>query len=132
MPPRKTFGDDVAIYHSTPHGRVTPRAVSDPLHRPLVPAAFVNTASVHAVKMAALAEHKSQQHWLDVSQGMNSYLQAADDFSLAIGRMSRRFTHAEAWWRHLHYGFSAQDGDPLRDSLGRKYLMNKTDVTSLE
>ncbi|MFM1769455.1 MAG: hypothetical protein RJA22_1984, partial [Verrucomicrobiota bacterium] len=41
-----------------------------------------------------------------------------DAMSLAVGRMSRRFRHAEGWRRHLHLGFSAQDDDPLAAALG--------------
>ena len=85
---------------------------------------FVNSTSVQATKLAALAEHRSQQHWLQVSQGMNSYVQSMTDTSLALGRMSRRFTHAEGWRRHLHYGFSQTEIDPLKDALGADCLIN--------
>jgi hypothetical protein len=45
--------------------------------------------------------------------------------SMAVGTMSRKFKHAEGWRRHLHLGFCGPDTDPLRDALGRKYLLNK-------
>jgi hypothetical protein len=44
--------------------------------------------------------------------------------SLAIGKMSRRFKHAEGWRRHLHLGFSASDADPLAKALGKNYRIN--------
>ena len=72
----------------------------------------------------ALSAHKSQQNWLSTSQGMNSYLRSMEDMSREVGRMSRKFKLAEGWRRHLHLGLSASDGDPLRDALGKDYLVN--------
>ena len=118
-PPRSVAEYDVIVYHAMPHG------LRDPLRRVVVPGAFVNTASVQGIKRAALAEHKSQRNWLDVSQGMNSYLLAMEKMSRAVGRLSKKFKHAEGWRRHLHYGFSATDVDPLREALGKNYLVNK-------
>lgn len=115
-PRRKAIQGDVTVYHAMPHG------LRDGLRQRIRPDAFVNTTSVHETKLAALAEHRSQQDWLDVSQGMNSYLRTMDDTSRHVGRMSRRFTHAEGWRRHLHLGFCAEKADPLRDALGRDYL----------
>jgi hypothetical protein len=85
---------------------------------------FVNTTRVFRAKLAALAAHESQQDWLDVSQGMNSYLKAMERMSRAVGRLSRRFRHAEGWRRHLHLGFAAVEVDPLRKALGRDYRVN--------
>ena len=56
---------------------------------------------------------------------MNSYLQSMVDTSRAVGRLSRRFRHAEGWRRHLHYGFSRAEVDPLKDALGRDCLINR-------
>ncbi len=119
VPSRPTYDGDVAVYHGMPHG------LRDSLRRRIVPGAFVNTASVQKVKFAALAEHRSQQHWLDTSQGLNSYLRTMDDMSLAVGKMSKKFKHAEGWRRHLHLGFSSREIDPLADILGKNYLINK-------
>ena len=77
------------------------------------------TTPVQAQKREALAAHKSQQNWLDVSQGLNSYLLAMEDASLELGRMSGKFKHAEGWQRHLHVGFCKPETDPLREILGR-------------
>ena len=38
---------------------------------------------------------------------------------------------AEGWRRHLHYGFSAADADPLREALGKNYLANQAYERSL-
>ena len=67
--PRKKDGSEVEIvvpYH--------PR-------RPVMPDAYVDTATVHDQKRDALACHASQKEWLDATQGMDSYLVAMDEFS---------------------------------------------------
>jgi hypothetical protein len=58
-----------------------------------------------------------EDHWLDASQGMDSYLDAGDEMSRRVGRMSGIFEHAEGWRRHLHLGFSASEQAPLADAL---------------
>lgn len=105
---------DCAIYHAMPHGLL------DPLRRKVIPDVYINTESVVSKKRDALLEHKSQQSWLEDSQGMNSYIATMEDFSLRVGKMSGRFTHAEGWRRHLHFGFSANEYDPLQE-LGALY-----------
>jgi LmbE family N-acetylglucosaminyl deacetylase len=117
-PPQKAYYDDVTVYHCMPHG------FTDGLRKRVTAGAFVNTASVYETKLAALSMHRSQQEWLQISQGANSYLQAMTDMSLAVGRMSRRFKHAEGWRRHLHFGYSQSEIDPLAQALGRNYLVN--------
>lgn len=118
--PQRTPGDyEVTVYHAMPHG------LCDNLRRRITPGAFVNTTSVHKIKHQALSAHKSQQNWLDASQGLSSYLLAMEDMSLEVGRMSKRFKHAEGWRRHLHFGFCSAQADPLRDALGRNHFINK-------
>jgi len=118
MPRRPAYQDDVTIYHAMPHG------LCDGLRKAILPGAFVNTTAVQALKLSALAEHRSQHEWLRLSQGMNSYLQTMVDTSLRLGKMSGRFRHAEGWRRHLHYGYSRTEVDPLKSALGRHYLVN--------
>jgi LmbE family N-acetylglucosaminyl deacetylase len=118
-PPRATAEYDITIYHAMPH------SLRDPLRRLVMPGAFVNTASVQDVKRAALAEHKSQQNWLDVSQGLNSLGDKVDEMARAVGKLSKKFKFAEGWRRHLHYGFSANEVDPLNDALGKDYFVNR-------
>lgn len=125
-PARPPAGEDVAVYHALPHG------LHDPLRRRVVPGAFVDTTSVHEIKRQALAAHASQKDWLDVSQGMGSYLQSLDAMSLEIGKMSGEFTHAEGWRRHLHLGLSRNDVDPLADALKDYYLINRIYEEGLE
>jgi LmbE family N-acetylglucosaminyl deacetylase len=119
-PPRAISSTEVTLYQAMPHG------LCDPLRRRIAPELFVNTSSVHAQKRAALAAHESQKAWLDATQGMDSYLRAMDQMSAELGRMSsRRFQHAEGWRRHLHYGFSALDEDPLSECLGKDCARNR-------
>jgi len=118
IPPRAVVEGEVTVYHAMPHG------LRDGLRRRVIPGAFIDTTSVHAVKRRALAAHQSQRDWLDASQGMDSYLGVMEEMSLAVGKMSRRFKHAEGWRRHLHLGFSATDRDPLREAIGGDYLLN--------
>jgi N-acetylglucosamine malate deacetylase 1 len=125
-PRRPPAAIDVTIYHASPHG------LRDGLRRLVRPGAFVDTTTVHDRKRAALACHASQARWLDASQGMESYLRAMDEFSRAVGTLSRTFRHAEGWRRHSHLGFCAAGADPLREALGRKYLVSAAYERSLE
>lgn len=126
VPGRAAINGEVTVYHAMPHG------LRDGLRRRIVPEGFVNCASVHKLKREALAAHKSQQKWLDASQGMNCYLLAMEDMALEVGRMSKRFKLAEGWRRHLHLGFCGPETDPLRQALGHKYLPNRAYEKSLE
>jgi LmbE family N-acetylglucosaminyl deacetylase len=126
VPARKPCLDPCVVYHAMPHGQRTPT------RRRVFPEAFVDTSGVHARKKAALACHASQKEWLDVTQGMDSYLRTMEDFSRALGKQSRGFTHAEGWVRHLHYGFSDEADDPLRTVLGKKHQVNAAYVRAAE
>jgi len=120
LPRRPMSKGDVTLYHWMPHG------LRDGLRRRVLPGAFVNTTSVQLLKRAALAEHRSQQNWLEVSQGMNSYVAAMENMSRELGKMSGKFKHAEAFRRHLHWGFSSKENDPLSALLGQNYLIDKS------
>jgi N-acetylglucosamine malate deacetylase 1 len=117
-PKRAAVEGDVTIYHAMPHG------LQDGVRQPVTAESFVNTTSVHPTKLAALGAHRTQQEWLDVSQGMNSYLRAMEEASLAVGKMSLRFKHAEGWRRHSHLGFCGGADDPLRHALGKDFAIN--------
>jgi LmbE family N-acetylglucosaminyl deacetylase len=126
IPPRKPGLVPCVIYHAMPTGQ---RA---PLRRRVLPEIFVDTTAVHARKRAALACHASQKEWLDMTQGLDSYLKTMDELSRVLGRQTRRFRHAEGWTRHLHLGFGAEGDDPLRDVLGRRYLANRACIREQE
>jgi N-acetylglucosamine malate deacetylase 1 len=115
LPSRTAALFPVTIYHACPHG------LRDQLRQLMTPDAYVDTSSVQDAKRAALACHASQREWLDATQGFDSYLQAMDDFSAELGRMSGRRRHAEGWRRHSHLGFCDEAADPLREHLGTKY-----------
>lgn len=115
QPRRAPVAGDVTLYHAMPH------TLRDSMGIPVQPEIFVDVSGVHPAKLQALAAHRSQQDWLDVSQGMNSYLQTMEDMARAVGRMSRRFRLAEGWRRHNPAGLCADDADPLRDALGPQY-----------
>lgn len=117
-PSRAAWSGATTVYHAMPVG------LQDSLRRKVTAGAWVNTTSVQKTKLAALACHESQHSWLQATQGMNSYLRDMEDTSLKVGRQSRRFQHAEGWWRHSHMGFCAENDDPLRDALGKNYLIN--------
>jgi LmbE family N-acetylglucosaminyl deacetylase len=125
-PTRTAIEGDVTLYHALPHG------LRDGLGRRVVPGSLVNITPVYKTKLEALARHESQQTWLDVSQGLNSYLKTMEEMACEIGRFSRRFTHAEGWCRHSHLGFSAENTDPLKEALGADYLANQRYEAGLE
>jgi LmbE family N-acetylglucosaminyl deacetylase len=117
-PQREAYLHDVTVYHAMPHG------LCDPLRKRIHAGSYVDTTSVHEQKRAALAAHVSQKHWLDVSQGMDSYLISMDEASHRVGKLSGQFQYAEGWRRHLHLGFSGKEIDPLKDALGDGCLIN--------
>jgi N-acetylglucosamine malate deacetylase 1 len=116
---------DITVYHALPHGSI------NGMRQEIVAEFYVDTTTVHALKLAALAEHQSQQHWLEASQGMNSYLQAMEDMSLEVGQQSGKFLHAEGWRKHAHRGFSRTDVDPLSTALSTFVQPNPAYADSL-
>lgn len=117
-PQRTPVLEPLTIYHSMPHGLV------DPLRKPVEPEAYVDVSGVHEQKRNALSCHRSQKHWLDLTQGPDSYLRGLDRDSLALGARSGLFPHAEAWTRHLHLGFGSETDNPLQEALGETYGLN--------
>ncbi|HUS36020.1 MAG TPA: PIG-L deacetylase family protein [Verrucomicrobiae bacterium] len=119
IPNRKHISNDITVYHAMPH------SLRGPLNELIIPEFFVETTNVHDRKRLALAAHISQKAWLDVSQGMDSYLRVMDDFSRTVGEMSVRFEHAEGWRRHNPLGFCAPEADPLRELLASHHHLNQ-------
>lgn len=118
QPSRPPVEGDVVIYHAMPH------MLRDPLGWRVIPEIYVNIGDVLAGKRHAAAAHESQKEWLDVSQGMDSYLQAIEEASSEVGKLSKTFRHGEGWRRHLHVGFCAVDANPLLELLGRDCRLN--------
>ena len=77
-----------------------------------------------------LACHKSQKHWLDASQGFDSYLDTMKDLMREVGAMSGHYEYAEGWRKHLHLGFCAEDADPLSKALATHYFAERRKATS--
>ena len=88
-PPEPHYRGDTVIYHTMPTGLMTG------LRQPYEAEAFVDVGSTLVRKRAMLAKHASQAEWLNVSQGMESYLNKMEDFSRQVGRLSGRFEVAE-------------------------------------
>lgn len=120
-PPREPVQQPVTIYHAQPHGN------RDPLGRVVRPDIFVDVSSVLAEKTAMLACHKSQQQWLDTSQGLNAYLDAMRDLMREVGGMSGRLEHAEGWRRHNHLGLCGPEDNPLVQNLANHVLVKTSD-----
>ncbi|MBT5321589.1 MAG: LmbE family protein, partial [Verrucomicrobiales bacterium] len=125
-PAAQPFPHNVTVYHAMPH------SLRDPLRRRVMAGGFVNTTPVRVRQVEALAAHQSQQDWLDVSQGMNSYIKAGEKISRMLGKLSKKFEFAEGWRRHLHFGFSSEELDPLKEALGKNYLINQKYERALE
>ena len=116
----------VAVYHAQPHGN------RDPLRGRVTPELYVDIGPVLDRKRAMLACHRSQKEWLDVSQGMDSYLHQMEAFGREVGALSGRYAHAEGWRRRLHLGFGAADADPLADALGDRAFVSEAYRASLD
>jgi len=111
QPPRPGWAAPLAVYHALPHG------LHDGMGQPVRPDLTVDIGPVMSEKRAMLACHRSQKEWLDVSQGMDAYLEEMAGMSATVGRMSGRFTHAEGWRRHGKLGFGPDDFNPLETIL---------------
>lgn len=110
-PDVKPIAKLITVYHSLPYG------LTDSLKRPVEADFYVDVEAFIENKAEMLAKHKSQKEWLDVSQGMDSYLITMKDMNEEIGKMSGKFKYAEGWVRHSHLGFCDKDDNPLVDIL---------------
>ncbi len=113
-PPQLAWAEPTVIYHAMPHG------LQGPMREKVQPELYIDIGSVLARKSALLACHRSQQAWLEATQGMGSTVEEAEASALAIGKMSGRFIHGEGFRRHLHLGFSSAEADPLGDVLAHR------------
>ncbi|MDA0350138.1 MAG: PIG-L family deacetylase [Verrucomicrobia bacterium] len=125
LPLQPAVSTDVTIYHAMPHGLQTP------MRQRVRAGQYVDTSTVHSKKREALAAHKSQKDFLDITQGMDSYLATMDELSKEVGTLSGQFAFAEGWRRHLHLGFSGVEQDPLAEVLGDLCLIDDIYEASL-
>lgn len=114
-PPRPARDGAVAIYHGLPHG------LRDSLGELVRPDCYVDIGAVRVRKRALLACHRTQKDWLDVSQGLDAYLNDSEAKAAEVGRMSGRFEFAEGWRRHGSLGFGPENWNPLREQLEETY-----------
>jgi N-acetylglucosamine malate deacetylase 1 len=117
IPPLAPVFGDTFLYHALPHG------LRDAMNRTHLPETFVKIDSTIDAKENMLRCHASQKNWLDVSQGMDSYLKIMRELNGKIARWSKQpgWEFAEGFRRHCHIGFSAEEKDPLREIL-KKYI----------
>lgn len=114
-PPRDATMQDVYLYHCNPHGN------HDGMRNLVVPTLYVDIADKIDAKEEMLRRHVSQKEWLDVSQGMDSYLITMRDTCAEMGNMApTKVPYAEGFRQHLHGGLSAEDCDKLSEVLGSK------------
>jgi LmbE family N-acetylglucosaminyl deacetylase len=118
-PRTKPVAGEVTVYHAMP------ASLRDPMRKRVLPEYYVDITSVLARKREALAQHKSQKEWLDVSQGMDAYLITMEQQAAEVGKLSGKFRFAEGLRRHSHLGFCEEDTDPLAEALGKHVLINK-------
>ncbi|MFP4563332.1 MAG: PIG-L family deacetylase, partial [Spirochaetia bacterium] len=110
-PPRDAVGKEIAVYHVMPYG------LRDMMDRPVTPDFFINVEGVMDKKREMLALHASQKTWLDVSQGMDAYLESMQDMTAEMGSLSGSFRYAEGFRRHNPLGFCSPDYTPLENAL---------------
>lgn len=115
VPSRPPWQGPVALYHALPHG------LKDQLGHRVEADCFVDTTAVMSRKRALLVCHTSQKEWLDISQGMNAYVNEMDRMSLDVGVLSHHFKHAEGWGRHNPLGFCSPDFNPMKEILQGDY-----------
>ena len=85
-PAGRPWDGDVALYHALPHG-LRDGAAAPRRPRPI----RRHRRGAGDAKRAMLSQHRTQKDWLDVSQGMGSYLQEMENMARQVGRMSGRF-----------------------------------------
>lgn len=110
-PPRAPVSNDVVVYHAQPHGH------RDALNHKVYPEFLIKIDAVIEAKAAMLAEHKSQQAWLDQTQGMNAYVETMKNLCAEMGALTSGCQFAEGWRRHNPLGFCAADANPLAELL---------------
>ncbi len=126
-PPVEPWPGQTVIYHAQPYG------LRDGLRRLVRPGQFVDIAPVLETKRRMLACHRSQKEWLDVSQGLDAYLNEMESMARHVGRMSGRFELAEGWRRHNHLGLAGSlAADPLAELLGQACLVDDEYERSLD
>jgi LmbE family N-acetylglucosaminyl deacetylase len=111
IPSRPHIDKDVSVYHAVPHG------LQDGLRRPIVSDFYIGIDTVIEDKVEMLACHESQKNWLDTSQGFDSYLTTMKELNARVADQIKNVSYAEGFRRHLHFGYSRDEIDPLSEIL---------------
>lgn len=112
IPPVDAIQMDVSVYHAMPAG------LHDMMGNKIIPSLYVDIGAVMDRKAAMLSLHKSQQNWLDASQGLNQYVTTMVDNARDVGILSGKYQFAEGWRQHNPLGYSRAPVDPLGDLFG--------------
>lgn len=126
VPPTAPVEGEVTIYHALPYG------LRDGMRRKVFPELYVDVTAVMDAKRKMLASHRSQKEWLDVSQGLDAYINVMAEMCDEVGLMSGRFAYAEGWRRHSHLGFAKAESDPLTEALGSRASIDERYERSLD
>ena len=126
IPPTPTWEAETVLYHAMPAGLRTG------MRKLVHPELFVDVTSTIPTKRQMLAQHRSQKEWLDLSQGMDTYLNSMENMNRRVGEMSGRFACAEGWRRHNPLGYGRLDYDPLAELLKGKCWIDPEYRRSLE
>ena len=110
-PPCPAIDQSIAVYHAQPFMN------QDPLGQPVRPRVYIDVSDVATSKRELLACHASQRDWLDVSQGLDSYLETSHKLDTQVGGWSKRFMMAEGWTQHAATGLGSPGWDPLTELL---------------
>ena len=117
-PPRDMTTQDIYLYHAQPHSN------RDGMRQLVIPELFVDITSEIDIKLKMLACYESQWKWLKETQGMENFIDNMRHSSAELASKAPRkgIEYAEGFRQHNYIGFSAQDGDPLSETLGDKAL----------
>lgn len=110
-PAAATVQNPVCVYHAQPHGN------RDQLNQRVQPDFLIAIDSVMECKSAMLAEHVSQQAWLDQSQSLPAPVETMRRFGEELAEPLKDCRWAEGWRRHNPLGLCEADADPLRTLL---------------
>jgi LmbE family N-acetylglucosaminyl deacetylase len=115
-PPVAPYGEDIHLYHAQPHMN------RDMMCRPIVPKIVVDIESEMKLKEEMLRCHESQKHWLDFSQGQDSYLRTMWELGEDVVKIAgvKGIKYGEGWRQHSYIGYSAKPRDILSEVLGEK------------
>lgn len=114
-PPVAHVEGPARVYHTLPH------SLQDDLGRPARADCFINTETVLTEKRRLLEHHRSQNAWLEATQGMGGLPNEMETICRRIGTLSTRFTVAEGFVHHNPTGFCDPGFDPLGEALAARY-----------